>query len=280
MRKIAIVGTGVIGVGMASNFIKKGYQVYIYNRTPEKLNSILLRGCYVVSSPKEATEMADIIFETTANDESSRTVWLGDNGIISGANKEKILITSATLSDSWVQELSSMCEEKKLNFLDIPVTGGRSGAESGNLALLVGGGEAKLEEIRSDLSVVGSHIYYFGKAGNGTKFKLILNMVQATHIAIFSDAMKIAKRIGLDDKSVGEALSDRMGGTTSMAWRDYEKNINPVNFSVELMSKDLHYAKLLVGNNEIPILEDILKIFDKLIKDGYGKEDWTIITKI
>jgi 3-hydroxyisobutyrate dehydrogenase-like beta-hydroxyacid dehydrogenase len=280
MKKIAIIGTGIMGAGIASNFLKKGYEVYVWNRSNEKLNGLLAQGGKIAFSPKEAAEKADIVFEVTSNDKSSKSVWLGENGIINGAHKNSTLIASASLSAEWVDELNRICDEKNLTFFDMPLTGGRAAAESGNLILLVGGDEKKLEELKPDLSAISAKVFYFGATGNGARFKLILNMLQGIHLVAFGDAMKMAKNLGMDINAVGEALAERMGGTTAMGWRDYENDVSQVNFSAELIDKDLHYAKKLANGEPTPILDEALRKFDKVVQNGNGSEDWTVVNKI
>src|SRR3990172_1018295 len=101
MRKVAIIGTGIMGNGMAINFLKNGYETFIWNRSPEKIQNLIEKGAKAAATPKEATEMADMIFEVTANDESSRSVWLEENGILAGSTPEKFLFADATLSVAW-----------------------------------------------------------------------------------------------------------------------------------------------------------------------------------
>lgn len=264
---------------MASNFLKKGYEVYLWNRNPEKLKDLLAAGGKKTDTPKEAAQKADIIFEVTSNDESSRAVWLGSDGVLAGANKNKILIVSASLSTAWVDELNETCIKNNLVFFDIPLTGGRAGAESGKLILLAGGDKNKLEEIRPELEAISEKIYYFGPVGSGARFKLLLNMVQGIHLAVFGDTMKLAKKLGMDMRAVGQTLADRMGGTTAMGWKDYEKDTKDVNFSAENIDKDLRYMKKLAAGENLPILDETLRKFDEAVKNGHGSEDWTVINK-
>src|SRR5689334_620315 len=105
MKTIAVIGTGIMGAGIANNFLKNGYQVFVWNRNKDRLKPLLEAGAVAVETPKQATEKADIVFEVTANDESSRAVWLEPDGIFAGASPEKTLITNATLSVPWIDEL-------------------------------------------------------------------------------------------------------------------------------------------------------------------------------
>ena len=279
MKKIAIIGTGIMGSGMADHFMKAGHEVYVWNRTKDHAQKLLDLGAMWSETPREATEQSDMVFEVTANDESSRDVWLGDGGIIAGADQNTILITSATLSVGWVDELIELTKE--YTFLDIPLTGGRNGAESGNLTMLVGGEEFVYQNIKPVLEAVAKTFHYFGSRGTGMQFKLLLNMLQAIHISGFAETMKIAEKHGLNMEAVGNALAARPGGViTQLAWNGYQEQPDPLMFSVDWLTKDLRYAKKFSDQMETPLLTKILQQYEKAIADGHGKEDWTILTKL
>ncbi len=105
-------------------------------------------------------------------------------------------------------------------------------------------------------------------------------MVQGVHLVVFGDAMRIAKNAGMDLGAVAEALKERMGGTTAMAARDYDKDMERINFSTELITKDMRYAKKLANGASTTLLDEALKRFEEAIQKGHGSEDWTAVTKI
>jgi 3-hydroxyisobutyrate dehydrogenase-like beta-hydroxyacid dehydrogenase len=153
--------------------------------------------------------------------------------------------------------------------------------ESGTLTLLCGGEESDLENLKPTLSAIAAKILYFGPAGQGMRYKLILNFLQAVHIIGFGQAMKIAKNNGMDLKKVGDALSERPGGViTSLAWRDYQKEPDPINFSVEWITKDLTYAKKLAGHLDLSFLEDSLALYKQAAEKGFSKKDWASINTV
>lgn len=280
MKKVAVIGTGIMGNAIAKNFLKKGYKVYIWNRSKNKLKNLIKMGGVATSNPSEATQKADIVFEVTANDKSSKLIWIGKNGILSSVNTKKVLITCATLSVSWTDKLTNICKNKGLTFFDMPMTGSRIGAESGKLTLLVGGDEKKLETIKKDLRAISEKIFYFGKGCSGMRYKLLLNTLQVIHIIGLGEVMSIAKKTGLNIKTVGDALAERPGGTaTNLAWIDYQKEPNPINFSVEWITKDLIYAKQLTKGLKSPLLDESLKKYRNAIKKNLGQKDWTVVNR-
>lgn len=281
MRKVGIIGLGIMGNGMAENFLENGHEVFVWNRTKEKADQLVEKGAIFSNSPEELTQSAEVIFEITADDQSSKDVWLGDNGILAGADKDKVLVASGTLSIKWVDELAKISQDKGFKFLDIPVTGSRPGAESGNLVMLVGGDEKVLKNIQKDLESISSKVYYFGSVGSGVRFKLILNSLYAIHGAAFGEMLKIAEKAGLDIKKVGDALSEHPGGTTTnLAWKNFQQAPIPINFAMKWINKDINYAKEMAGSAETKILDEVIEKFKKAVEDGHGEEDWTNINKL
>lgn len=279
MMKIAVLGLGIMGHGIADNFLKNGYELTVWNRSPEKAQDLVERGARLATTVAEAVESADIVFEVTANDESSRGLWQGEDGIIAHANATQTLITCATLSVEWVDELARACAQKSLTFFDMPMTGSRAGAEGGTMLLLVGGDEQKLNEVKPHLEKIASQVKYFGPAGYGTRIKLVLNCLQAVHLAGFGEAMRLANALGLDEKQTGDMLVEKPGGaTTQLAWRDYQNHPDPINFAVELIAKDESYALRNIDPVQVPLIANTLEQYQKATAEGHAHDDWTCIS--
>jgi len=281
MKKVGIVGLGIMGKGMANNFLKKGHKVFVWNRTESVSRSLVKKGSILCETPARVAQEADIVIEVTANDESSKAVWNGKNGILAGSTPKNILIASATLSISWTDELVKKCKKLGLNFLDIPLTGGRVGAETGNLTMLCGGKEKTLKKIKPDLKAVASKILYFGPQGHGMRYKLILNFLQGLHVIGFGQAMKIAKDNKMDLKAVGAGLADRPGGAiTSIANKAFFTHPDPVTFSIEWIAKDLTYAKQFASKLNVSLLDTALSEYKKAMKKGFKDKDWASINTL
>jgi len=276
---IAVIGTGIMGSGIAANFLKHGHAVTVWNRSPARARALAKQGALVAAAPREAAAKADAVFEVTANDESSRAAWLGEEGILAGAGPRAALVTCATLSAAWTDELARSCATEGRTFLDMPMTGGRVAAESGKLTLLAGGDETALAGLRPLLAAIAGEVKYFGPAGSGMRYKLILNTLQAIHIAGFGEALRLARAAGLDERLVGAALAERPGGViTQLTWKDYPNGPAPINFAVEWIAKDLAYAAG-VADALHPLLDLALAEYRKKIADGEAQADWTAIAK-
>lgn len=284
MKQIGVVGAGIMASGMVQNFLKHGYTVHVWNRSTDRLKPLMTAGAKVSDSPKTLTEKSDIIIECVADDEASRSVWLGDNGILAGAMPEKVLITSASLSLDWTDELVELCAQKRFKFLDMPLTGSRKGAETGTLKLLVGGDEAVLDEIRPELAAIADKIYHFGKNGSGMRFKLILNTLQAIQIDAAAQAIELAKKVGLDVGNMHDAIFDAPLGPASPATNIafQADTIDQTNFAVNMIEKDLRYAKIMAQQNNMTfdLLNDTQAAYKQVKDKGLGESDWSKIIEL
>ncbi|QQS18864.1 NAD(P)-dependent oxidoreductase [Candidatus Saccharibacteria bacterium] len=160
------------------------------------------------------------------------------------------------------------------------MTGSRAGAESGTMVLLAGGDAEKLNEVKPHLEKIASQVKYFGPAGHGMRMKLVLNCLQAVHLAGFGEAMRLAKSLGLDEKETGEMLCEKPGGaTTQLAWRDYQKHPEPINFAVELIAKDETYALKNIDPSQTPLIATTLDSYKSYRRIGHAHDDWTFVTR-
>ena len=244
MPNVAVIGLGIMGHAMADHFRAGGHDVAVWNRSPAKADDLVAAGARRAATPADAATGADLVIEVTADDASSRSVWLdAGTGALAGASPGAVLATSATLSVGWVAELAGRCADAGLPFLDMPLTGGRVGA--------------------------------------GTRFKLILNSLQALHLAGYGEAMRLARATGLDERAVGEALVERPGGVmTQMAFDAYPDVPERVSFSVEWAFKDLNYAADMAeeaGGVDTPFLDDLRTVFRRTVDAGRATADWTAI---
>src|SRR6266536_2185646 len=121
--RVAILGLGIMGGGVATRLLSADFPLSVYNRSREKSAVLAKSGAFVASSPREAAARAEIVISMVADDIASRTVWLGEAGALAGAHAGSLLLETSTLSVEWVKELAAMATQKKCEFLDAPVTG-------------------------------------------------------------------------------------------------------------------------------------------------------------
>ena len=242
--RIAFMGLGIMGSGMARRLLAHGFPVTVFNRNPEKSRQLVADGARVADSPSEAAAEADVVISMVADDIASRNIWLGSNGALSRGDQGKIFIESSTLSVGWIQELNAAAQKQNCSLLDAPVTGSKTQAASGELNFIVGGSPTTLEQARPVLAAMSRSIVHLGPTGSGAMLKLINNFVCGVQIASLAEAMAMIERSGLDRAKALEILTNGAPGsplvkavTTRMTAPDFTPN-----FLLRLMAKDLGYA--------------------------------------
>src|SRR6187397_2004333 len=167
MTAVAFLGLGVMGGGMARQLVAAGFDVTVWNRGAGRADAHRELGARVAVTPKDAATHADVVISMVADDEASRSVWLGPQGALAGIQPGRIAIDSSTVSPAWILELSTAAAARGCECLDAPVTGSRTHAGTGQLLFLVGGDAATLERARPVLAVMSREIMHIGPIGAG-----------------------------------------------------------------------------------------------------------------
>ncbi len=269
MANLAFVGLGNMGLGMARRLLAAGNRLSVYNRSAWKAESIAREGARVCTTPREACGDVDAVFAMTADDRSSRAVWLGPEGILAAKLAGGTLaIECSTLSYDWVLELSATARARGLRYLDAPVTGLPEAAASGALTLLVGADARDLDAARPLLAPIANRILDFGQVGSGTVYKLVVNLIGAVQIASAAEGMAIAERAGLNLSEVADAIATGQAASPQvvrnarrMADGDHDRNIV---FTPALRLKDVEYAialarKVGIGSPFGSLAQSLLK---------------------
>jgi 3-hydroxyisobutyrate dehydrogenase-like beta-hydroxyacid dehydrogenase len=286
MKKIGVIGAGIMATGMAQNFLKHDYEVFVWNRSKAKLEPLIANGAQSLETPKAVTETSDIIIECVSDDEASKDVWQGNEGILAGANDSKVLIASSSLSLNWTDELAQQCKTNGYKFMDMPLTGSRAGAENGTLRLLIGAESEVLESVRSDLEAISEKIYHFGEPGAGMRFKLVLNSLIGIHMNATAQALRLAQKAGIDPEVFGNALIDGTMGPASPSAKLVIDSANwergHVNFAIDLLTKDLRYAKEMASQYDFDfdLLNDTQSDYQHAQVKGLGELDVTSIKEL
>jgi 3-hydroxyisobutyrate dehydrogenase len=287
MSRIAFVGTGRMGRGMAGRLLTAGHDVVVFNRTHDKASALIGAGATWAGSAREAADGADAVFVMVSDDEASRTVWRGPGGVL-GADVQPgaFAIDCSTLSHDWVLELSEAAAARGMRYLDCPVTGLPDAAAAGRLTLLIGADPADLEEAEPLLLPLSDDRVHFGPVGAGTAYKLIINLIGAVQIASAAEGMALAERAGLDLDQVADAIAAGQAASPQvvrnsrrMADGDHAHNIV---FSGRLRRKDADYGMQLADKLGLgaPFGRAALDGLDALLAAGLGDRNESSIIEV
>jgi 3-hydroxyisobutyrate dehydrogenase-like beta-hydroxyacid dehydrogenase len=245
MKRVAFIGLGRMGHGMAGRYLDAGFAVTLWNRSRQKAEDLIGRGARWAASPADAAIDADAVVTMVADDEASRAVWLGPDGAAGAAKAGTIAIECSTVSYDHAREMARELGGRGLIYIDCPVTGLPDAAAAGKLTLLVGADSADLERARPYLEPIGSTIRHFGAVGGGTVYKLINNLLGAIQIAGLAEGLAIAEQAGLDMKLVLESIQAGVAASPQVqrhSRRMVARDFSGATFTAALRHKDAAYA--------------------------------------
>jgi 3-hydroxyisobutyrate dehydrogenase len=243
-QRVAILGLGTMGIGMAKNLLASGFSVNAYNRTRAKAEPLAAAGAVIADTPADAARDADVIVSMLSDDHASRQTWTSEQGALAGAKPGSVLIESSTVTPAWIAELAALAAERGLHLLDAPVTGSRVQAESAQLTFLVGGDAAVLDRVRAVLAAMSKDVVLLGPISSGARMKLINNFLCGVQIASLAEGLAWIERSGLDLELALKVLKNGAPGSPllgAISARMVEARYD-VNFLLSLMDKDLRYA--------------------------------------
>jgi 3-hydroxyisobutyrate dehydrogenase len=248
MTRVAFIGLGRMGHGMAGRYLDAGFTVAVWNRSKAKAEDLIARGAHWATSPEDAAIDADAVVTMVADDETSRHVWLGKDGAATTMKAGTLAIECSTVSYNHALELARELRGRGLVYIDSPVTGLPDAAAAGKLTLLVGADAADLETARPYLVPLSTTIRHFGAVGTGTVYKLINNLMGAIQIAGIAEGLAIAEQAGLDMKLVLESVETGVAASPQVirhAKRMVARNFAGASFTSSLRHKDAAYAVAL-----------------------------------
>jgi 3-hydroxyisobutyrate dehydrogenase len=248
MARVAFIGLGRMGHGMAGRYLDAGFTVSVWNRSKAKAEDLIARGARWATSPEDAAIDADAVVTMVADDQASRAVWLAKDGAAATMKTGTLAIECSTVSYQHALDLSRDLRNRGLVYIDSPVTGLPDAAAAGKLTLLVGADVTDLEQARPYLEPLATTIRHFGAVGSGTVYKLINNLMGAIQIAGIAEGLAIAEQAGLDMKLVLEAIETGVAASPQVirhSKRMAARNFSSATFTAALRQKDAAYAVAL-----------------------------------
>ncbi|WP_081496604.1 NAD(P)-dependent oxidoreductase [Novosphingobium sp. AP12] len=242
--KVAVLGLGIMGSGMARQLLAAGFEVSVWNRSADKAGPLADAGARVGSTPGDAAKGADVVVAMLADDTVSRAVWTGEDGAFAAMAEGAIAIDSSTLTGGWVTELAELAEARGIRCLEAPVTGSRDQAAQGALRFLVGGDGEVLAAARPVFEAMGSAAVHLGPVGSGATVKLANNFLCGVQAASLAEAVALFEKRGLDVEQAMSILTDGAPASPllkAVSRRMLDRAYDP-HFLVPLMAKDLGYA--------------------------------------
>lgn len=283
--RVALLGLGTMGRGMALNLVRAGFPLTVYNRTPTKSQELAQQGAAVAKSPAEAAAAnAQVVLAMLSDDDASREAWTARDGALTAMQPGSVAVECSTLSPAWIAELAEVAHKRGVRLVEAPVTGSRMQAEGGQLTFLVGADEETLDYVMPVLRPMSKEVVHLGPIGCGAQMKLINNFLCGVQVASFAEALAWIERTDLKRDAALAFLKKGAPGSgilNTMADRMTERKYE-VNFLLRLMAKDMRYAKAAAAQLGVDLTteEPVEQLFNKAQQRGDGEKDMSAVAEV
>ncbi|MFL9824452.1 NAD(P)-dependent oxidoreductase [Rhodoplanes sp. SY1] len=277
-QKVAFVGLGVMGGGMAANLARKGFDLAVFSRTATKAAPVTALGARLAGSAAEAAHGRDVVVLCLPATEDVAAVLFGDGGVAAALSPGSTVIDTSTIDPVASRDFAQKLAADGIAMLDCPVSGGQKGAADGTLSCMVGGPADVLDQVRPCLAAIATTIVHIGDNGAGQVAKACNQICVAANMLGASEAVALALSMGVDPGRVREALRGGAANSTVLerhAARLIARDFTP-GFRARLMEKDLRIAVAAMTRTGVyaPVSAGIHQLLKALVQTGRADLDW------
>lgn len=241
-RRVAYIGLGMMGAGMASRLAESGFDLAVYNRTRSKAEEVGKLGARVADTPADVARDVDVLCLSLASQDVVSTVLLGDDGAFKSLRPGAFLVDMSTVTPEFARQLAGQAREAGYRPLDASVLGNPFHARQGELRVMAGGEESDFKEVEGLLGAMGKEVTYLGPNGMGATMKLVLNMLMGSQMPALAEAVVFGERAGLKREQVLEMIGKSGYSSPMMTFRTAimgQRNFDFAAFKLGLMRKDM-----------------------------------------
>ena len=279
MKKIGIIGLGMLGNAVALHLMDSGYEVTAYNRTKEKSTELKEKGAMIVESPKEVAKNSELVIIIVKDADAVKQISFESNGVVNGNHEELIVADMSTVDPTESKNISNQFSESGITKLDIPVMGGPNVAITGDLVMMASGNKKSFEKCKEVFDNIANKVFFLGENGVANSIKLAMNL-QITMLAMaLSEGIMLVKKSNVDPKIFLEILNStyfKTGMSEKKAYKMIEGKYN-TTFTLSNLKKDIttmtNAAKSL--GVELPMINKAEEVYENAIKEGFGDIDYT-----
>ena len=274
---VAFIGLGAMGAPMASNLLAAGFALRAFNRNPERAGPLAQLGASACASIAEAVRGARFVVSIVSDDDATRAVMLGDDGVVANAAPGTVVVDSSTNTPAMAREAARAAAARGLAYVDAPVSGSVPQARDRELVFMAGGDAAAVESARPLFDAMGRMWVHVGASGAGATVKLVSNMLSGTMTAALAEAVSVAQAAGVDPDATQAILAEGPVGSRllraklpKMLARDFSPQ-----FQLALMDKDLRYFLALAqqADRPAPIASLVRSEYQAARRAGFGALD-------
>ncbi len=285
LGKVAVIGLGAMGYGMALSLLKAGFTVTGYDLVAARLAKFTEDGGRIAQTPAEAAKDADIVVSVVVNAQQTEAVLFGEAGAVAAMPAGAVVVSAATMDPAVARRLAERVEKDGKLYLDAPISGGAKRAAEGALTILASGSRAAFAKARPALDAMAAKLYELGEqAGQGAAFKMVNQLLAGVHIAAACEAITFAARHGLDLAKVYEVITASAGNSWMFENRMphvLEGDYTPKS-AVDIFVKDLGIVQDMARTARFPtpVAAAALQMFLAASGSGLGRDDDSSVARI
>ena len=283
-KVVGFLGLGNMGAPMATNLLKAGFSVVVWNRTESKARPLLEKGAVWAETPQQVAEKSDVVITMLADAHAVREVLLGPDGVAASNRRGLPILEMSTISPADSVAIATELAARGMVMLDSPVSGSPKAAADAALTVIVGGDPSVVESLRSVLQAMAKNVFHMGPNGMGCYMKLVNNVVLAAILAGFSEAFVLGKKAGLPPQKMLDVILQGSARCPLLEFKGkaiVEGNFVPT-FALRLMRKDLGLALATADEVKVPMpLTSFLnELHQAAIASGLGDRDFSSIVQV
>ena len=255
--RVGFIGLGNMGRHMAMHVLRGGHELTVLDIRREAAEAHLEAGANWAETPADVAANSELVLTSLPGPTEVESVTLGEHGVIEGAAAGSIYIDLSTNSPTLIRRLHSEFAERGVQMLDAPVSGGATGAEAGQLAIMVGGAEDTFERARPVLEAIGDRVSRVGGPGDGSVAKLVHNLISITVRQVVAEGLTLGVKAGVDAEALLKAVQDGSFGRGRLIHHTVPNIVlkgafDHVGFTLGLSRKDLRLALDLAREFDVP----------------------------
>jgi 3-hydroxyisobutyrate dehydrogenase-like beta-hydroxyacid dehydrogenase len=272
---VGLIGLGSMGTAMAERLLDAGYELLVYNRTPEKAGALAERGAAVAKTAAELVEQVDVVLTSLANDEAFEDVAAS---VVAAARPGTVFVDMSTVSPAVSARVATLAETASVRYLRAPVSGNPTVVRAGNLSFIVSGESETLGGVEAILQAIGSTIHHVGEAEQARVVKLAINLMIAGLAQLMSEALVLGEAAGVSRASLLEVMGSSAVGAPFVKYKTEPllRDDFSATFTTALMEKDVDLV-LAVAEEvcvELPLAGELKALLLSAIEAGYAEDDF------
>ena len=287
METVGFIGLGNMGGGMAGNIQKAGYPMVVHDLREEATRPFLEAGARLGSSPADVAERCDVTLTSLPGPREVESVAVGPEGVLEGIRPGSVYIDLSTSRPTLIRELEVKFRAKGVHVLDAPVSGGKSGAQTRNLAVMVGGEREIFARVKPLLDAFGDKVFYAGDIGAGSVAKLVHNMIGHGVRQAIAEGLTLGVKAGVDPEPLWECVRRGSLGRMNVLHEGVVRTLfrgeyEPPSFALELARKDIGLATDLGRefNVPMPVANLAEQIAIEAMNRGWGGMDSSVTIRL